>query len=66
MQWDEAQGDSNVVGMPLSMLLRNAGVAALTSCHRNSYEELFQGVRRPARPDQRAQAEACGPTLPGE
>ena len=52
--------------MPLSMLLRNAGVAALTSCHRNSYEDLFQGVRPADGAAQRAQAQACGPTLPGE
>ena len=59
------QGDSNVVGMPLSMLLRNAGVAALTSCHRNSYKELLQGAHSADGPQQRAQAQACGPTLPG-
>ena len=59
------QGDSNVVGMPLSMLLRNAGVAALTSCHRISYKEVLMDSRADSRAAGRAEADACGPALPG-
>ena len=59
------QGDSNVVGMPLSMLLRNAGVAAMTSCHRISYKEVLMDSRADSRAEARAEADACGPALPG-
>lgn len=31
-------GDSNIVGMPLAMLLRDRGAAAVTVCHRLSYQ----------------------------
>ena len=52
--------------MPLSMLLRDAGVAAMTSLHRISYKELLMDSRGSARAEERAQAAACGPTLPGQ
>ena len=32
-------GDSNIVGTPLAVLLREAGAAAVTICHRLSYQE---------------------------
>ena len=59
------QGDSNVVGMPLSMLLRNAGVAATTTCHSISYTETLIDSRADKRAAGRAAADACGPSLPG-
>lgn len=34
-------GDSNIVGMPLAMLFRDAGAATVTVLHRTSYGELF-------------------------
>lgn len=34
-------GDSNIVGMPLAMLFRDAGAATVTVVHRTSYSELF-------------------------
>jgi 5,10-methylene-tetrahydrofolate dehydrogenase/methenyl tetrahydrofolate cyclohydrolase len=34
-------GDSNVVGMPLAMLFRDAGAATVTVIHRTSFRELF-------------------------
>lgn len=58
-------GDSNIVGTPLSMLLRDAGAAAVTVCHR---------VSTPAQPiegfhaqeaERRAQAGVCLPRTPG-
>ena len=51
--------------MPLSMLLRNAGVAALTTCHRISYKEVLMDSRADTRAAARADANACGPSLPG-
>ena len=51
--------------MPLSMLLRNAGVAALTTCHRISYKEVLMDSRAETRAAARADADACGPSLPG-
>lgn len=48
------------------MLLRDAGVAALTACHRISYKEHQQSILAAVGPQQRAQAQACAPTLPGE
>ena len=51
--------------MPLSMLLRNAGVAALTTCHRISYKETLMDSRADTRAEGRAAADACGPSLPG-
>jgi 5,10-methylene-tetrahydrofolate dehydrogenase/methenyl tetrahydrofolate cyclohydrolase len=35
-------GDSNVVGTPLSCLLRDRGAAAVTVCHRVSLTEWFE------------------------
>ena len=32
-------GDSNVVGTPLAVMLRDHGAAAVTVCHRISYKE---------------------------
>lgn len=32
-------GDSNVVGTPLAVMLRDRGAAAVTVCHRTSYKE---------------------------
>jgi hypothetical protein len=51
--------------MPLSLLRRNAGVAALTSCHRISYREVLMDSRAESRASARAEADACGPSLPG-
>ena len=34
-------GDSNIVGMPLAMLFRDAGAATVTVVHRSSYAGLF-------------------------
>lgn len=34
-------GDSNIVGVPLAMLFRDAGAATVTVLHRTSYRELF-------------------------
>jgi Tetrahydrofolate dehydrogenase/cyclohydrolase, NAD(P)-binding domain len=36
-------GDSNIVGTPLSAMLRDAGAASVTVCHRIAYSSLFQG-----------------------
>jgi len=53
-------GDSAAVGLPLAMLLRRAGVAATTLCHRGAVAPLFEdgggddGFSRAA-------AGACGP-----
>ncbi len=46
-------GDSNIVGVPLAMLFRDAGAATVTVLHRTSYRELFtdatsEEVRGPA------------------
>ncbi len=43
-------GDSNIVGMPLAMLFRDAGAANVTVVHRSSYGELFADGRRWAAP----------------
>ncbi len=51
--------------MPLAMLLRNAGVAALTTCHRISYKETLMDTQKEQRAEGRAAADACGPSLPG-
>lgn len=32
-------GDSNIVGTPIAALLRDAGVALVTTCHRVSLQE---------------------------
>jgi len=68
-------GNSNTVGIPLSMLLRDEGAAAVTVCHCTAMD--FQNLREEARPrprsehyieDQdgsvRALADACLPPLP--
>ena len=34
-------GDSNIVGTPLSAMLRDAGAGTVTVCHRTSYAGLF-------------------------
>ncbi len=55
-----------MIGMPLAMLLRNAGVAALTTCHRISYKETLMDTQKEQRAEGRAAADACGPSVPGE
>lgn len=40
-------GDSNIVGMPLAMLFRDAGAATVTVLHRTSYRELFADANSP-------------------
>ena len=40
-------GDSNIVGMPLAMLFRDAGAATVTVLHRTSYRELFDDSTSP-------------------
>jgi 5,10-methylene-tetrahydrofolate dehydrogenase/methenyl tetrahydrofolate cyclohydrolase len=54
-------GDSNIVGTPLAALLRDQGAAAVTVCHRLSYQDWCG----PASAPQRAAADACLPRLPG-
>jgi len=60
-------GNSNTVGTPLSMLLRDAGAASVTVCHRTALD--FIGPNKPGyphkaeQPEHRAQAEACLPPL---
>ncbi|GBF95355.1 hypothetical protein Rsub_07783 [Raphidocelis subcapitata] len=56
-------GDSNVVGTPLSCLLRDRGAAAVTVCHRVSLTEWFEDQDQVQR--RRAHAMACLPQLPG-
>lgn len=53
------------VGLPLAMLLRRAGVAALTLCHRVSFAELFKDARSPRRAEERALVDSCLPRIPG-
>ena len=57
-------GDSNVVGTPLAMLLRDSGVAALTVCHRSSFQDLFAQAA-PVQEHARVQADVCLPSTPG-
>jgi 5,10-methylene-tetrahydrofolate dehydrogenase/methenyl tetrahydrofolate cyclohydrolase len=40
-------GDSNIVGMPLAMLLRDRGAAAVTVCHRPSYQVSMPAYIQP-------------------
>lgn len=59
-------GDSNIVGTPLSVLLRDAGAGTVTVCHRIAYTNIFEdrlshGKSRQLRPN----AHACLPRLPG-
>ncbi|PSC72850.1 bifunctional 2-like [Micractinium conductrix] len=58
-------GDSNIVGMPLAMLFRDAGAATVTVLHRTSYRELFNDATSSERANQRAAAAACLPRIPG-
>jgi 5,10-methylene-tetrahydrofolate dehydrogenase/methenyl tetrahydrofolate cyclohydrolase len=72
-------GDSNIVGMPLAMLLRDEGASTVTVVHKTSYSGLFtpepqegavvEGSRRLDRglesPHDRAEAGACLPHHPG-
>lgn len=58
-------GDSNVVGTPLAMLLRDSGVAALTVCHRSSYQDLFDRAAQHKQEQARAEANSCLPNIPG-
>lgn len=58
-------GDSNIVGIPLSAMLRDAGAATVTVCHRIAYRNLFADRRRKDVAAFRASADACLPRLPG-
>lgn len=60
-------GDSNVVGLPLAMLLREHHVAAVTICHRTALQELYASEQDVchASAQQRAQVGVCLPRLPG-
>ena len=53
-------GDSNTVGLPLAVLFRDHGAAAVTICHRVAYED-YEASRLDAEAAQRAQAQACLP-----
>eukprot|EP00210_Caulerpa_lentillifera_P002129 g2043.t1 len=57
-------GDSNIVGVPLSVLLRNEDAAIVTVCHGISYKEIFSDQKQKI-PEQRAQADTCHPAVPG-
>lgn len=57
-------GDSNIVGVPLSVLLRNKDAAIVTVCHGISYRELFADQHQNIS-QQRAEAETCQPVVPG-
>jgi hypothetical protein len=57
-------GDSNIVGTPLSVLLRDAGAGTVTVCHRIAYNNLFDDRTAP-RMRQQLRADACLPRLPG-
>ncbi len=56
-------GDSNTVGLPLAVLFRNEGAAAVTICHRVAYDDFTADQRR-TEEAQRAAAEACAPRVP--
>ncbi|CAD7704170.1 unnamed protein product [Ostreobium quekettii] len=56
-------GDSNIVGLPLSTLLRDRGTAIVTVCHGASYRECFDDGK--AMQQKRVAASACHPPLPG-
>lgn len=61
-------GDSNVVGLPLAMLLREHNVAAVTICHRTALEELYAPTNADAchaTAQHRAEVGVCLPRLPG-
>lgn len=55
-------GDSNIVGTPLAMLLRDSGIAAHTICSRPSMQALFDDWKLGTK---RAAAQVCLPRLPG-
>jgi hypothetical protein len=58
-------GDSNIVGTPMSVMLRDAGAGSVTVCHRIAYRDLFIDRKLPESSDLRATAAACLPRLPG-
>eukprot|EP00892_Ulva_mutabilis_P008712 jgi/Ulvmu1/6212/UM028_0068.1 len=59
-------GDSNIVGTPLSVLLRDAGAGTVTVCHRIAYTNIFEDRSVPtSRRQLRPHADACLPRLPG-
>ena len=57
-------GDSNTVGLPLAVLFRDNGAAAVTICHRVAYDS-YELSRRDAEAAERAQAQACLPPISG-
>ncbi len=56
-------GDSNVVGSPLAVMLRDHGAGTVTVCHRISYSEWFEDQTKVEA--MRKTAAACLPRLPG-
>lgn len=56
-------GDSNIVGTPMAMLLRDQGAGFVTVCHRAAYASWFGDKDVEERI--RAYARACAPRLPG-
>lgn len=56
-------GDSNIVGLPLAMLLRDMQAASVTVCHRSLHRPLATAPEAEAM--ERAQSAACLPVLPG-
>lgn len=59
-------GDSNIVGTPLSVLLRDAGAGTVTVCHRIAYNNIFEDRLLHGKSRQlRSHAHACLPRLPG-
>ena len=59
-------GDSNIVGTPLSVLLRDAGAGTVTVCHRIAYTNIFEDRIAAGRVRKlRTLAHACLPRLPG-
>lgn len=57
-------GDSNTVGLPLAVLFRDNGAAAVTICHRVAYDS-YEESRRDAEASERANADACLPPISG-
>lgn len=53
------------MGTPLSAMLRDAGAATVTVCHRIAYSNIFADRRRNELGALRASADACLPRLPG-
>lgn len=56
-------GDSNTVGLPLAVLFRDEGAAAVTICHRVAYNDYTEDQQR-TEEARRAAAEACAPSVP--